>query len=346
MVIRVPVNIPEGYIAMGFFYDPKTGNIESMPLSSFDAESVTVSTLHFSSFFISMIEKVLLEKPVDSGFLPGVDDWQFVNRGSYIEPNGHCAGQSATAQWYYLVKPDGADVHLFNLYDNNGQQKTPELWQDDSFGYRLCSVVQKDYTHVISQVDSPDAKWLALTGISYKQNVVNDNITWEKIEVPSLGDEFTRGLFAYGIMVTGQPQQVAIFSNAGGGHAMLVYRVDKDNLYIADPNYPGNTDRRIAFSNGTFTPYNSGANGDEIAKGYGKSYEKILFYPVVAMLPKDKIEQRWAEFKDGTIGSDLFPSYQIKYKDEKGIYKKVRRWVCDKSEGVRCHIIRCHTFDL
>jgi len=324
MVIRVPVNVPEGYIAMGFFYDQETGNIESMPLSSFDAESVTVSTLHFSSFFISMIDKALLEKPVDSGFLPGVDDWQFVNRGSYIAPNGHCAGQSAAAQWYYLAKPDGADTHLYNLYDNNGQQKTPELWQDDSYGYRLCSVVQADLKNVSSLVDSIDEKWLALAGVAFKQTVVNNNINWEKIEVPSLGDEFTRCLFAYGIMVTGQPQQVAIYSNAGGGHSMLVYRVDKDNLYIADPNYPGNTDRRIAFSNGTFTPYNSGANGDEIEKGYGKAYEKILFYPVLAMLPKDKIEQRWTEFKEGTIGGDLFPSYQIKYKDEKGIYQELK----------------------
>ncbi len=76
--IRVPVSVPEGYIAMGFLYDKNTGNIESMPLSSTDSESVTVSTLHFSSFFISMIEKTLLEKDIVSGFIPGVDDFQFV----------------------------------------------------------------------------------------------------------------------------------------------------------------------------------------------------------------------------------------------------------------------------
>jgi hypothetical protein len=311
--IRVPVSVPEGYIAMGFLYDEKTGNIESMPLSSADSESVTVSTLHFSSFFISMIEKTLLEKDIVSGFIPGVDDFQFVNRGSYI------------AQWYFLTKPDGTDAQLYNRYDNNDNQpKTPDLWMDDSYGYRLCSVVQKDYVTATNKLDNEEEKWLALTGITYTHTLVNNIIKWEKQESPGLGDNFTRCLFAYGILVTGQPQQIGIFSNAGGGHSMLVYRADKENLYIADPNYPGNTDRRITYTNETFMPYNSGANGDEIAKGNGKAYEKIVFYPVSAMLAKDKIAQRWAEFKDGTIGNDVFPAYQLKYKDEKGTYQELK----------------------
>jgi len=323
--IRVPVSVPEGYIAMGFFYDKNTGNIESMPLSSADSESVTVSTLHFSSFFISMIEKTLLEKDIVSGFIPGVDDFQFVNRGSYIAPNGHCAGQSAVAQWYFLTKPDGTDSHLYNRYDNNDNQpKTPDFWMDDSYGYRLSSVVQSDYGAATNKIDNEEEKWLALTGITYTHTLVNNKIKWEKHESPGLGDNFTRCLFAYGILVTGQPQQVGIFSNAGGGHSMLVYRADKENLYIADPNYPGNTDRRITYSNETFVPYNSGANGDEIAKGNGKAYEKIVFYPVSAMLAKNKIAQRWAEFKDGTIGNDVFPAYQLKYKDEKGTYQELK----------------------
>ena len=323
--IRVPVSVPDGYIAMGFLYDKNTGNIESMPLSSADSESVTVSTLHFSSFFISMIEKTLLEQDIVSGFIPGVDDFQFVNRGSYIAPNGHCAGQSAVAQWYYLTKPDGTDAHLYNRYDNNDNQpKTPDLWMDDSYGYRLSSVVQSDYGAATNKIDNEEEKWLALTGITYTHTLVNNKIKWEKHESPGLGDNFTRCLFAYGILVTGQPQQIGIFSNAGGGHSMLVYRADKENLYIADPNYPGNTDRRITYSNEAFVPYNSGANGDEIAKGNGKAYEKIVFYPVSAMLAKDKISQRWVELKDGTIGNDVFPAYQLKYKDEKGTSKELK----------------------
>jgi len=317
--VRVPVSIPDGFIAMGFFYDPLTGNIESMPLSAFDSESVTVSTLHFSSFFISMIEEILLEKDIDSGFLPGVDDWQFVNRGSSIEPDGHCAGQTATAQWYYLTKPDGADARLFNRYDNNGTQpNTPSFWLDDSYGYRLCSVVQKDYGTAVNKIENEEEPWLALIGITYTHTIVNGKIRWEKHEGPGLGDAFTRSLFAYGMLVTKQPQLIGIESKSGGGHAMLVYRVDQNNLYIADPNYPGNSGRVIAYSNGVFSPYNSGANGDEIAKGNGKAYESIQFYPVTAMLPKNKIAQRWAELKDGTIGNDLFGVSQLKCKDEKG----------------------------
>ena len=319
MYVRVPVQVPDGYLAMGFFYDDRTGNIASMPLSSFDSESVTVSTMHFSSFFISMIQKVLLEREFRSGFTPGVDDWQFVNYGSYVAPDGHCAGQSATALWYYLTKPDGHDAHLNGRYDNNGvEPKTPALWQDDSVGYRFCSVVQHDYDTAINTIDSPDEKWLELSGVAFKLALVNGKTTWEKSAVPGLGDEIIRYLFAYGILATAQPQIVAIYSNAGGGHAMLVYRVDQEYLYIADPNYPGNTERRIAFANAAFAPYQSGANRAEIDKGISKDYEKIAFYPVTAMLPAGKIAGRWASVKDGTIGDDLFPALAFKYLDSKG----------------------------
>ena len=104
MYVKVPVKVPEGYFAMGFLYDEKTKQLEGMPLVASDANSITVATRHFSSFFISMIEKALLKKDIDSGFCPGIDDWQFTNYGSYIAPGGHCEGQSLSAMWYYCTQ--------------------------------------------------------------------------------------------------------------------------------------------------------------------------------------------------------------------------------------------------
>ena len=60
---------------------------------------------------------------------------------------------------------------------------------------------------------------------------------------------------------------------------MICYRIKDGNLYISDPNYPGNTERRIAYANGNFQPYNSGANADEIAAGHGKAYSTIQYSP-------------------------------------------------------------------
>ena len=145
MYVRVPVKVPDDYFAMGFLYDEKSKQLEGMPLVGMDAESVTVATMHFSNFFISMIEKALLSNDIDSGFRPGIDDWQFTNRGSYIAPGGHCEGQSLSAMWYYCTQPDGNGACLYGRYDNNGNQPaTPSLWQDDSLGYRFCSVIQKE----------------------------------------------------------------------------------------------------------------------------------------------------------------------------------------------------------
>jgi hypothetical protein len=233
MTVKVPVQIPPGYFAMGFYYDKKLGRLEGMPLIEETPTSVTIGTRHFCDFFISMIEEKLLLGKVDSGFKPGVDDWQFRNRGSYIAPNGHCAGQSITSMWYYCTKPDGATAHLYNRYDNYGHGKpTPDFWKDDSYAYRLCSVI-----HTSIKFDEAIRKYAK--------------------DPKSVPDELTLKAFAYAMKATGEPQYVGIWSNAGGGHAMVVYRVDNENhgaLWVADPNYPSEDSRLIEYNNGKFTP--------------------------------------------------------------------------------------------
>jgi hypothetical protein len=312
MYIRVPVKIPDGYFAMGFYYDATTKQLEGMSLLSTDADSITVGAMHFSNFFISMISKTLLKSDIDSDFRPGVDDWQFPNVGSYIAPGGHCEGQSLTALWYYFTQPDGANARLYGRYDNNGDKPaTPALWEDDSLGYRFASVVQKD----IKPLDSANSLWLNAAGKDIQQD---ESGKWKLVDIPGISNEATWDLFAYSIQATHEPQEVGLYNQAGDGHAMICYRIFEGNLYIADPNYQGNLDRRIIYSNGTFQPYNSGKNADEIAKGNGTAFETIQYVAKSTVLPWDKIAQRWTEFKKKTIGNDKFPGYQLSYKDDKG----------------------------
>jgi len=101
MYMQVPVKIPEGYLAMGFLYDEKTKQLEGMPLITQDAGSITVATQHFSNFLIAMINRVKLKETEDSGFMPGIDDWQFTNYGSYIaltcpQSRYHCLLRSSS----------------------------------------------------------------------------------------------------------------------------------------------------------------------------------------------------------------------------------------------------------
>ena len=318
MYIRVPVQVPSGDFAMGFIYDAATKQLEGMPLISTDSDSVTVGTMHFSNFFISTISKSLLNNNIDSGFRPGIDDWQFTNYGSYIAPDGHCEGQSLTALWYYYTQPDGKDLCLYGRYDNNGNQPaTPSLWQDDSRGYRFCSVVQKDISTAvqndISSSSFANDLWMNLGGKKW----VQENNRWKIVDVPGIGDEATWDLFAYSMEATQEPQLVCIWSKDDGGHVMICYRIKDGNLYIADPNYPNppdNTERRIEYKDGKFTPYKLG----------DQAFETIQYYAKSTVVPWDQIAQHWAEFKDGTIGDDVFPAYTLYYQDANGKLQELK----------------------
>jgi len=298
MALRIPVDVPADHFAMAFYYDEVNGTLEGIPSVNQDADSLTIVTRHFSRLLVSIIKDTVLDDLVrdgiDSGFRPGGDDWQFTNRGSYIVPDGHCAGQSVSAMWYYCEKPDGDDAFLWGLYDRNGNDPaTPDLWQDDSFGYRLASTVQQD-------------------------------IRWGKFEVDfqralrGLDDRAHFKAFAYAIKLTGEPQYAGISSSAGGGHALIAYRVDRKGRAVADPNYPGATDRRIEYANGQFKPYNSGADADAIAAGNGKAFESIGYMAKTAMVEWPLMSSRWQEFKDGRIGNDRFPAYDIRVADPDG----------------------------
>jgi len=293
--LTIPVEVADDEFAMAFFYDDEQGTLEGLPLLSRDTTSITVATRHFSSVIVSAVNTALLYSDIDSGFRPGVDDWQFANRGSYLMPGGHCSGQTTTALWYYVTKPDGPGETLYNRYDNNGwEPASPRFWYDDSLGYRFASVVQLE--------DDYDGKLFNLT---QRMHVLHQE-TWY--------------LFAYSIMVTGEPQFVGIVSSAGGGHAMVVYRVNQGTLHVADPNYPGRTDRVIEFANGRFTPYNSGANAEAIERGQGKAYDQIFYVAKTAWVDWDRVADRWTEFKTLTIGDDVFPTYRIDRLDDQGNY--------------------------
>jgi hypothetical protein len=322
MFVRVPVKVPDGKFAMGFLYDEKSKQLEGMPMVGRDSDSITVATRHFSNFFISMIEEALLKKNIDSGFRPGIDDWQFDNMGSYIIPDGQCSGQSISVMWYYYAQPDGRDACLYGRYDNNGNQPaTPDLWQDDSLGYRFCSTIQRD--SMMSSGSGALTNWISLAGIGWKKQPAVEGSgllpKWNRVQIPGISDESTLRLFAYSIQASGQPQFVALLSNAGTGHAMVCYAVsDNGTLLIADPNYHGKDDRMIEYADSKFKPYNSGANKADIDAGKGKAYEKIIYAGAWTLVSYDKVAGRWTEFKNRTIGNDRFPAYNLRYRDADG----------------------------
>jgi hypothetical protein len=284
--VRIPVRIPDGSFAMAFYVDPASGGLEGLPLLAQDASGLTIGTRHFSSFFVSLIELADLPDYLDSGFRPGVDDWQFTNYGSYIKPNGHCSGQSVSAMYHYIERhKKGGASSLFGLYDNNGAEPTTDLWLDDSDGYRLASMVQHD------------TDWSSMANKLF-------------INSQGLADWMHRAALRYAIAVTGEPQELFIYSSdRSSGHAIIAYRVTPSFIQVADPNFPGKH-RAIRWDESTqdLRPYSSGANAGDIAQNGVTVYTQILYAAKSASVDWQKVAQRWAEFDAGTIGDGVFPS--------------------------------------
>ncbi len=302
IVVKVPVKLPVGQFAMGFFYDEKDGNLEGIPLLTIEDGSVSLAMTHFShNFVISSVPQDVLQQELSSGFTPGVDDWQFPNHGSYIAPWGFCSGQTLAAMWYYHEKPDGTDKHLYGLYDNNagGNPGTPDLWVDDAMGYRFVSTIQVDYETNIRK-GKQAVKFFS--------------------ELAQLDDKITLSEYQYSMLLTGEPQYIEVWNfKSGIGHALIVYKITAEGtLLVADPNFPGNCDRKIEFAGGKFLPYNSGSDASSAQQGKGTAYDKIIYCVNTAMLPYHQITNRWLECQDGSIGHDLFPSYSVEVYDDSG----------------------------
>jgi hypothetical protein len=323
MVVKIPIKLPAGSFAMGFFYDAAAGTLEPLSAASLDSTSITITTRHLSTanartskrlfkgaqtvgeiVISAILNSVLLANgTITSGFTPGVDDWEFPNFGSYIAPNGHCAGQSVTAIWYYLEKKLKGDPPLFGRFDRVHNALDPAvLWQDNPLGYRLATAIQYDldFTH-----------W--------------DYYLW--------ADSWTASLvwseFLYSMLLTGQPQLVIIRdSKSGGGHALVVYKIDPSArlLYVADPNFPNNSEpgtgkptlRTMEYVPGavmaSFKPYAAAASAADPNKTL---YDQIGYAAITSHIDWAQIGRRWAEFQAGTVGNDIFPQYTL-YQFETG----------------------------
>jgi hypothetical protein len=213
--------------------------------------------------------------------------------------------------WYYCTQPDGKDVFLYNRYDNNGDKPaTPAFWFDDSHAYRLCSVVQKQGMGDMATYIS----WANLAGRFIR--VVGNTAEWYNVPAV-ISDETTRDLFAFSIKMTNEPQIIIVHADdSSGRHTMICYRATKDALYIADPNYPGNTERKVELVNGKFAPYQSADNKDDIDAGRSIAFPHIMYFARSSVKDFGKIAQHWSELKNGTIGEGVFPPYELVAKVE------------------------------
>ncbi len=293
--LKIPVSIDEGDYAMGFYVDEETGELTGVP-SVFADGHVSLFARRFgsaapaapparagawesASILISSFNKdAMLAMDADSGFRPGVDDWEFSNRGSYTSPGGICSGMTMTAMYYYYNQKPSKGA-LYGNYDT-----LENLWQDNPEGYRWSSQAQKDNV----QFDSLEHY------NSYYDMVAK---TWQDVYLST----------AIAIYVTGQPQMLGVYSNLGG-HALAAYRTYNRQIYVADPNWPGDQSRTVTLkADNTFQPY----DGKLEQGGNNFTFPYILFEAKDANINWSLQEAEWREFEAGAAGDTLFPDYTL-----------------------------------
>ncbi len=310
MRLTVPITLPDGHFAMGFYYDEATGELEGIPVVSLTATSITLLTTHFlgtalsdgarqriagianhADILIASVNEGELSGVFQTSFQPSVDDWEFENWGSYLATGGHCAGQSISAMWYHHAKRlrEGHQP-LFGRFD----QGHDALLVDNPQGYRFASVV-----HDMINWGKRDAWWAVFEGGA------TGKLTLDQLHYYS---------FLYAIKVTKRPQYIAV-RNATSGHALIVYKAGEGTLWVSDPNHPGDRTRVVTFrQNSTFEPYIIGAT----AKDPGIAMTDIYYCSKSSLVDHSRIPARFEQLVDGTAGSippHAFPAVRVEWHD-------------------------------
>ena len=288
--VRVNVSVPKDHFAMGFIFDRDTGRFEGMPLKELAGDHVTVVSRHFCEFLILSLPFGELPAEEDSGFRPGIDDWEFANNGSYLAPGGHCAGQAISAMYYYVNDRLKGQPPLFRMWDNPGNDwATPDVGTDNQRGCALASLAQKaiDWGSFANQF-----------GASF-----------------SPGDLNTYRCFVLALWVTGEPQEPGLYRE-GGGHDIIAWKCAYGTIHVADPNYPGSDTRWINLNStrNRFDPYDSGPTAADL----GVAYPEIRYAGKTATLDWNEIGRLWEQARAGTIGAGVFPLTTIKIFNEDG----------------------------
>ena len=315
--LRIPHARNPAEFAMAFLWDQSTNRLEALPLAGENATAITVVSRHFNpallakraslpspsssgsasttvgGLYVIVVAASLgnLAQPSATGFMPGVDDWEFVNWGSYVQPGGHCAGQSVSAIWYYLrQKLQGAPPL-------NGQlDGIPNFWPDNRRGIQLATWTQGwlDFEPIWQSERQ-------MAAIAQRTGVPADRLYYYSVVTA--------------MRVTGEPHLVTVTATDPQGnflaaHAVVAYASDPGKIWVADPNYPGQQ-RGIVFVNDQLGPYPS----QLFAGSTVLNFNKISFAGQSAIVPVTKLDAAWNDVVAGGLVDGWFPKYQLEYRD-------------------------------
>ena len=299
LFVTIPVSLEPGDFAFVYQYDEQTGDVEILPGLGQTATAVGAVTRHFSPVGAAKMPLSLLDSmSYPTEFKPGVDSWQFVNKGSFISGGGNCSGMSLSAMWYYMqVRRPGGPALRGTIQSGSlpAGTRTDGLVEDDDLAIKMVSVVQNECRAATSLLDRPLQQF-----------------TWEG----SLGGDAVQFYsIAAALYVRKQPVYVTVSSpERYASHAIICYGIQAHALQVCDPNFPAREDLTITFrpgttlDGGTFDPYSTMQNA-WLAQMF--SYPSISYSGYTSMYNIDQIGQRWEQVISGGIGQSQFPPYAL-----------------------------------
>jgi len=314
MTLTMPMHIGSDNAVAPFYFDPASGTLEGIPLVARTDSSATLATRHFSVDLMAIpgsgavgslrsnlragfgnvrvvwvaIPQALLVGTFSSSFLPGVDDWEFINYGDYLAPSGDCEGMSITAMYYHYLFRLGPSPApgLYHHYD----QSIANQW-DNVAGIRYAGTVQADYlAQFASGLDQIVQLW----------QTAGQN--------GSLARNLTASWIALTLKLTGRPVLVAL-QRQGAGHAVVAYAVTSDLqttiVSVADPNRPGMLGVNLTYDLGVMRPVNFQVSALYRPDVYFDSYA----LGVSGEVSLTQLATRWTEFTQGTAGADRYAKH-------------------------------------
>ncbi len=329
VLVRFPVTARPDQVSMIALRNPATGAVTVLPTVRSDASSITVAlssldgqgvpsarlatpTLSLSLasaaedgeavMFQVAIDPALLARDFDSGFRPGVDDWDFARNPVASLPFLKGGGEAQTAVdpgdgmvaaeiWYFVNRKASAGAlnRKFQL-----QGGVPESNRD---GIRWSAIATKDV---------PDLYATGGIATQWKEQITLDAAGFAKAQFTGIKVMFLLGFE--------RPVPVLLFvsDDDGAPRIGVAYRVAGNSIDIAVPDKPG-ASYRATYTETGMTPFDVVGVNDVT---YRVRAVAGLHY---SMMVKDAtLSSQWSRVAAGTIGdSEGWPTVELHYADAK-----------------------------